>query len=197
MSKVQRKCLNCQKDFIYFTTSITSGKYCSWACYSKKRPNRKKERIIKKCEECGKEFKCHQCVSIRRKYCSKKCKNAAWESPNPAFYATATEEQIKNRALVLFERNTAKENDCELYIRLDQLGYGNFRYKNKSWKAHRLKWELINGPIPKGMHVIHSCDIRNCVKISHLRIGTHTDNMRDMISKGRASWQKQNYKDQK
>jgi hypothetical protein len=43
------------------------------------------------------------------------------------------------------------------------------------------------GPIPPGLHVLHSCDYRRCVEITHLRLGTHADNMRDRAERGRTA----------
>jgi len=65
-------------------------------------------------------------------------------------------------------------------------GYGQFyREKGKSRQAHRIAWEYENGEIPQGLYVCHKCDNRKCCRPDHLFLGTHSDNMRDMVSKNR------------
>ena len=64
--------------------------------------------------------------------------------------------------------------------------YGHLWAGGKHVKAHRFAWTLENGNIPPGMHVCHRCDNPTCVRPDHLFLGTHTDNMRDMVRKGRA-----------
>lgn len=67
----------------------------------------------------------------------------------------------------------------------DKDGYGWSFFRGKTFRAHRHEWILENGEIPSGMFVLHKCDNPGCVNVKHLFLGTHTDNMRDKIAKGR------------
>ena len=65
-------------------------------------------------------------------------------------------------------------------------GYGIVSASPNPWRtAHRVAWELTNGPIPKGLFICHHCDNRLCVRPEHLFLGTAKDNLRDAIKKGR------------
>ena len=66
-------------------------------------------------------------------------------------------------------------------------GYGRFTVNNRSVGAHRVSWELTNGPVPDDMCVLHSCDNPRCVNPAHLFIGTHGDNSHDRDRKGRTA----------
>jgi hypothetical protein len=54
--------------------------------------------------------------------------------------------------------------------------------------AHRVAWQIANGAIPAGMHVLHTCDNRLCCNPSHLFLGTNDDNIRDRMRKGRSTF---------
>ena len=56
----------------------------------------------------------------------------------------------------------------------------------RSFRAPRLMWILENEqPIPKGMLVIHSCDLETCCNPKHIRLGTYKDNSNDRKLRGR------------
>jgi len=44
-------------------------------------------------------------------------------------------------------------------------------------QAHRVSYELANGPIPAGMVIDHACHRPSCVRPSHLRAVTQKQNL--------------------
>jgi len=82
---------------------------------------------------------------------------------------------------------TVAENGCWLHncASSDKDGYVLFSVNGKFRRAHRFFWEMHNGEIPKGMFVCHRCDTPRCCNPEHLFLGTHQDNVDDMVRKGR------------
>lgn len=68
-------------------------------------------------------------------------------------------------------------------------GYGGFSMqvngRTLTKSTHRGAWEAVHGPISKGAVVCHRCDNRLCCNPDHLFIGTQSDNIKDMVAKGR------------
>lgn len=47
-------------------------------------------------------------------------------------------------------------------------GYGIVKWQRKQWRAHRLVYTILVGPIPEGMHLHHRCLNKVCVRPTHL-----------------------------
>lgn len=82
------------------------------------------------------------------------------------------------------------ENGCWLWNgSRNPLGYGMVRVASRRpgpIGAHRIAYELMHGPIPDELWVLHHCDNPPCVNAeAHLFLGTEADNARDKVAKGR------------
>jgi lambda repressor-like predicted transcriptional regulator len=90
------------------------------------------------------------------------------------------------------------KNGCLIYRGfVDRKGYGRFRYNGKTRSAHRVSWEFANGKIKNGLWVLHRCNNPSCVNVSHLYLGTRSDNQKDAVNNGTHNTQKISIKDRK
>lgn len=83
-----------------------------------------------------------------------------------------------------------KSDDCWLWTAAKaKNGYGLLRIKGEHGFTHefthRYSYQLAYGPIPDSLCVLHSCDVRNCIRPDHLFLGTRLDNAVDCKAKGR------------
>lgn len=92
--------------------------------------------------------------------------------------------QVPIRERIL--RKTKITDGCWLWsgYRRDD-GYGEISFEGKGRPVHRLFYELHQGSVPHGLNVCHKCDVRNCIRLDHLFIGTQQDNIVDASKKGR------------
>jgi hypothetical protein len=142
--------------------------------------------ITKVCPICERPFQSYPSQKLQR--CSKVCAAEAMSRTfrgrrfKPGPYSTDPE---------VFWSYVEKGSGCwEWQGRRNAKGYGLLGHSQ--W-AHRLAYELVNGPIPPGMQVRHKvCDNPPCCRSEpngggHLVLGTNGDNMRDREKHGRAN----------
>ena len=101
--------------------------------------------------------------------------------PSKTFHwnRTVIPERVKQRA---YER---WEPDLDCWISTYSVashGYAQIGWQNagrtKMVLAHRASWEHINGPVPAGMTLDHTCKNRRCVNPNHLRVLDNYENAR-------------------
>jgi hypothetical protein len=110
----------------------------------------------------------------------------------PSVYVPVPSKSPQEKLALLlgrFESKFVKADGCWLWHgaidRWARGGYGRFGYMGRNDKAHRVAWILYKGPIPDGLHVLHTCDVRSCVNPNHLWLGTNDDNILDKAKKHR------------
>lgn len=94
-----------------------------------------------------------------------------------------------------FWSHVDKENSNTFYngtrcwewaLSCDRYGYGQVTIGNKHQTCHQVAYKMTHGEIPKGFGVLHYCDNPICCNPAHFRVGTHQENMADMVHKERA-----------
>ena len=98
-------------------------------------------------------------------------------------WVSLSDEEFENWFWKMISQN--KVSGCWNWIGLlSGTGYGRFRKDRRHWSAHRFVSKILTGE-DTDLEVCHTCDNPKCCNPSHLFLGTHGDNMRDCVSKGR------------
>lgn len=84
----------------------------------------------------------------------------------------------------------ADSDGCHLWRGLTYSnGYARLSGKKpnelRTKRVHVVVYERVNGPVPKGFMVCHTCDVKRCINEQHLWLGTGKDNQQDKWRKGR------------
>lgn len=81
---------------------------------------------------------------------------------------------------------TKNKNGCLEYKGYrNEHGYGQFRDNRGLHRVHRVVYKELVGELDTKEEVMHLCDNPACSEITHLRKGTHKENMADMSLKDR------------
>lgn len=132
---------------------------------------------------------CHQSFIVSkpsqaqsRRYCSKRCSERATAIPIEDRFSSKVNESGP------IPLHRPEIGPCAVWTAsCFPNGYGRLGIDGKVCYAHRVAWELANGPVPDGLFVLHACDNRSCVRLSHLHLGTTQDNQREMVERGRST----------
>jgi hypothetical protein len=181
------ECTYCKCIFLGVVRKDRIKRYCSKQCSNNGKVKIKK---IKKCLTCFKKFTLPT-NQPKRKFCSVKCirysGNRSRLGLYKGFWIFLNDNERMAYIRKQFEKTVIKTDNCWGWKKAPlKTGYGALYIGQKRFSsAHRISWLLHRGDIPKGLFVCHKCDNRICTNPDHLFIGTHLDNMRDMVSKNR------------
>lgn len=67
---------------------------------------------------------------------------------------------------------------CWIWKRAISNGYARAGINYKLIYVHRHYYEIVNGPISKGLHIDHLCRVPSCVRPDHLEAVTCKENLR-------------------
>ena len=161
-------------------------------------PRKKQSDLLLVCDGCGVEFfkkasryKESLLKGYLKHFCSARCSSSllTQRRKQSEFHSNSLEKVMQK---VDKTPGHGPNGDCWLWTgRVNSYsGYGEYNWKAKSVKAkgsairaHRLVFELLESKIPDNKILLHLCDVKLCCRPSHLRIGTHADNKKDLVDK--------------
>ncbi len=77
----------------------------------------------------------------------------------------------------LIDKIDFTQGECWVWIGAGHTnGYGTVHLDGRTQLAHRVVFELLQGPIPDDHELDHTCERRDCVNPAHLEAVTHRTN---------------------
>lgn len=114
---------------------------------------------------CGRTFTKPNSFGLHSRYCDQ-------ATPAVRFWANVDKSAVHNGCWIFTG-----------FIKWD--GYGWLNRNGRNMTAHRYAWILTHGEPQEGAHILHQCDVPACCNPDHLRLGTHRENMAEMMERGR------------
>lgn len=174
--ELKRKCKDCSVDLTTDNAAKKNAKYYRNICKPCRSKSVTKSMIGNpKRQKYMREY--IRRVGIVKEYPCETCKTLCYKKYERAFCSD------KCRFLAYVD----KQKSCWIWTgAINNKGYGKLSFNgNKSAIASRVSYELFKGPIEDGKFICHTCDVPSCVNPDHLWIGSHVENMIDMVQKGR------------
>ena len=150
---------------------IMTSVYCSRECYQAMRQSEASRFDLKSCEQCGSQFgprnrsdggqHYRQTDFRNRRFCSPKC------------FTDSLKLTIDG---ILGRLETSPRSECRIWTGHRIGFYGSVRWQGRNQMVHRVIWEHFRGPIPEGLQIDHTCGVKLCCNVNHLRIVTAREN---------------------
>jgi HNH endonuclease len=83
---------------------------------------------------------------------------------------------VSTRVWIRADISGGPDSCWEWQGRINPKGYGMLFYNGNATGAHRVAYELANGPIPSGLYIDHLCRNTACVNPAHLEAVTNREN---------------------
>lgn len=170
---ITQPCGHCGAPVTRYRSQETASRelFCGVACWRAWQA----ERRLTTCAHCSTPFLRSSAGSAQR-FCSRDCVKAA---------------RLDVDRAAVFWSHVERGDGCWLWRGPVNNGYGRVRINGVTSYAHRLSYELANGPIPDGQDALHDCpdgDNPLCVRPDHLFLGDQRTNNADRDAKGRVRY---------
>lgn len=134
------------------------------------------------CERCGVTFTSKASSLAKRsgaRFCSHDCYHAASRIPVDQRFWKHVDQHGPPPP------HQPQLGSCWLWTGTTLNKYGGLWVDGRYQGVHRVAYQMLVGPIPEGMVVMHLCDTPLCVRPDHLQPGTTQENNHDRTNKGR------------
>lgn len=110
-----------------------------------------------------------------------------WPSHRRLLFGVVLMSYKKRDPRIRFSKRVVEVDGCWVWMGTRRpCGYGTFNLDGKQMLAHRVAYMFAHGEFPpSGLFVCHHCDNKACVNPAHFFVGTNSDNMRDLVRKGK------------